>query len=150
MPSCGKDFTHGNTLATAEELYEDAFNLISAVYRRSNPYVKKEPKFAPKQPDTYDGFHTLLMNERRREFLFEAKRYFDLVRSARRVGNTQEFRKAMASKYVDASPAVSAKMVQMDFLYMPVLKSEKKANPELEQNSCYLDEEENLKNYFSR
>lgn len=140
------DFTHGNILATAEELYEDAFNLISAVYRRSNPYVKKEPKFAPKQPDTYDGFHALLMNERRREFLFEAKRYFDLVRSARRIGNTQEFRKAMASKYVDASPAVSAKMVQMDFLYMPVLKSEKKANPELEQNSCYLDEEENLKN----
>lgn len=140
------DFTHGNTLATADDLYADAFKLISAVYRRSNPYVKKEPKYAPKQPDTYDGFHTLLMNERRREFLFEAKRYFDLVRSARRIGNTQEFRKAMASKYVDASPAVAVKMVQMDYLYMPVLKKEKKVNPLLEQNSCYLDEEENLKN----
>ena len=140
------DFTHGNTLTTADDLYADAFKLISAVYRRSNPYVKKEPKFAPKQPDTYEGFHTLLMNERRREFLFEAKRYFDLVRSARRIGNTLEFRKAMASKYVDASPAVAVKMVQMDYLYMPVLKSEKKANPLLEQNSCYLDEEENLKN----
>ena len=139
-------FTHGSTLATAEELYTDAYNLISAVYRRSNPYVKHNPKFAPNKPNTYDGFHTLLMNERRREFLFEAKRYFDLVRSARRIGNTQEFRQAMSAKYSDASPAVAVKMVQMDFLYMPVLKSEKKANPELEQNSCYLDEEENLKN----
>lgn len=139
-------FVHGNSLFTAEELYDDAFTLISAVYRRSNPYVKKESKYAPTKPTTYDGFHELLMNERRREFLFEGKRYFDLVRSARRVGNTQEFRKAMASKYSDASPAVAAKMVQMDFLYMPVLKSEKKANPLLEQNSCYLDEEENIKN----
>lgn len=139
-------FIHGNSLFTAEELYDDAFTLISAVYRRSNPYVKKESKYAPTKPTTYDGFHELLMNERRREFLFEGKRYFDLVRSARRVGNTQEFRKAMASKYSDASPAVAAKMVQMDFLYMPVLRSEKKANPLLEQNSCYLDEEENIKN----
>ena len=97
-------------------------------------------------PEELSYAATFGTDERRREFLFEAKRYFDLVRSARRIGNTQEFRKAMASKYVDASPAVSAKMVQMDFLYMPVLKSEKKANPELEQNSCYLDEEENLKN----
>lgn len=136
----------GNTLATSEELYDDAFNLISAVYRRSNPAVKNQTKFAPSKPTNYDAFHTLLMNERRREFLFEGKRYFDLVREARRNGNTQAFRQAMANKFSDSNPAVAVKMVQMDFLYMPVLKSEMKVNPLLKQNSCYLDEEENTKN----
>lgn len=136
----------GSSLLTADELRDDAFHLISAVYRRSNPVVKTSPKYAPTQPTTYDGYHTLLMNERRREFLFEGKRYFDLVREARRNGNTKAFRTAMANKFADSNPAVSVKMIQMDFLYMPVLKSEMKVNPLLHQNSCYLDEEENTKN----
>lgn len=135
----------GNSLSTPDELKEDAFNLISAVYRRSNPYVYKEPKYAPKQPQDYDGFHKLLMNERRREFLFEGKRFFDLVRSARRNGNTLELRQALQTKYGEAAPAVTIKLVQMGFMYMPVYKKEMKINPALVQNECYLDEEENKK-----
>ena len=136
----------GSTLSEADELKLDAFNLISAVYRRSNPVVKTQPKFAPPQPTTYDGYHKLLMNERRREFLFEGKRYFDLVRASRRVGNTRKFRDALANKYGDAGASVAIKMIQMDFMYMPVYKNEMKVNPALVQNSCYLDEEENIKN----
>lgn len=136
----------GSSLATADELKKDAFDLISAVYRRSNPIVKTSPKYAPTQPTTYDGFHTLLMNERRREFLFEGKRYYDLVRASRRVGNTREFRAALATKYGDAGASVAIKMIQLDFMYMPVAKSEMKVNPALVQNSCYLDEQENIKN----
>ena len=137
----------GSDLATAEELKNDAFNLISAVYRRSNPIVKTQPKYAPVQPTNYDGYHKLLMNERRREFLFEGKRYFDLVRSARRIGNTSEYRRALATKFAETNGgAVANKMTQMDFMYMPVSRGEMKVNPELVQNSCYLDELENLKN----
>ncbi len=135
----------GNSLSTPEELKEDAFKLISAVYRRSNPYVYKETKYAPKQPQDYDGFHKLLMNERRREFLFEGKRYFDLVRSARRDGNTLELRQALRTKYGEAAPAVTIKLVQPGFMYLPVYKKEMKINPSLVQNECYLDEEENKK-----
>ena len=86
------------------------------------------------------------MNERRREFLFEGKRYYDLVRASRRVGNTREFRAALATKYGDAGASVAIKMIQLDFMYMPVAKSEMKVNPALVQNSCYLDEQENIKN----
>lgn len=152
MRKIGKQFHNssvavaGSSLSDPDELKLDAFNLISAVYRRSNPVVKTQPKYAPTQPSTYESYHTLLMNERRREFLFEGKRYFDLVREARRIGTTEQFRKAMSSKYTDSNGAVAVKMVQMDFMYMPVLKSEKKVNPALVQNSCYLDEEENIKN----
>lgn len=136
----------GSSLTTAEELKEDAYKLISAVYRRSNPVVKTQSTYAPTQPEKYNAFHTLLMNERRREFLFEGKRYYDLVRASRRVGNTREFRDALSNKYGEAGASVAIKMIQMDFMYMPVLKAEKKVNPALVQNSCYLDEEENIKN----
>jgi hypothetical protein len=138
--------TMGANLATPDDMRLDAYNLISAVYRRSNPMVKSQARYAPTQPSDYSGYHKLLMNERRREFLFEGKRYFDLVRSARRTGNTIEFRAALTAKFSDAGAAVANKMVQLDFMYMPVSKSEMKVNPELIQNSCYLDELENTKN----
>ena len=138
---------YGNSLMTPEELKEDAFNLISAVYCRSNPVVlnQSKDKFAPTMPQTYAAFHKLLMNERRREFLFEGKRFFDLVRASRRAGNTQELREALSTKFSEAGPAVAIKLIQMGFMYMPVFKDEMKINPALVQNECYLDEDENKK-----
>ena len=135
----------GTSLTTADELKLDAYNLISAVYRRSNPVVQTKKQYAPEQPQTYDAFHKLLMNERRREFLFEGKRFYDLVRAARRVGNTQEMRQALATKYSEAGPAVAIKLIQMGFMYMPVYRKEMKINPALVQNESYLDEDENKK-----
>ena len=137
----------GASLMTADELKEDAFKLISAVYCRSNPVVlnQSKEKMAPTMPQTYAAFHKLLMDERRREFLFEGKRFFDLVRASRRAGNTQELRQALATKFSEAGPAVAIKMIQMGFMYMPVFKDEMKINPVLVQNECYLDEDENKK-----
>ena len=135
----------GTSLTTSDELKLDAYNLISAVYRRSNPVVQTKKQYAPEQPQTYDAFHKLLMNERRREFLFEGKRFYDLVRAARRVGNTQEMRQALATKYSEAGPAVAIKLIQMGFMYMPVYRKEMKINPALVQNESYLDEDENKK-----
>ena len=137
----GADF-----LGDPEALLNDAYILISAVYRRSNPAVKMNSALAPSMPQTYDEFHNLLMMERRREFLFEGKRYFDLVRSARRQGNTRELREALTTKYSTAGQAVILKMYQMGFMYMPVYRDEIKRNPNLQQNECYLDELENTKN----
>jgi len=139
-------YAQGSNLSSAIDLKCDAFDLISAVYRRSNPVVKTQSKYAPSQPTSLAEYRKLLMNERRREFLFEGKRYYDLVRLSRRVGNTQDFRTALSSKYGDAGASVAIKMVQMDFMYMPIFKTEMKVNPNLHQNPCYLDEEENIKN----
>ncbi len=138
----------GAGMATAEELYDDAFNLIRCVYDRSNPYVNKQASYAPARSNysTYDSFVTLLMNERRREFLFEGKRYFDLVRQARRVGNTNAFAQAISQKFGGTSKAVTVKLGMMDFMYLPYLKSQVKVNPNLKQNPAYYDEEENVKN----
>ena len=138
----------GSSLATAEELYDDAFNLISAVYVRSNPASINTVTARPSRSDytTLEDFETLLMNERQRELLFEGKRYYDLVRQARRVGNTNEFVRKLTSKFGEGGSAVAIKMRQMDFMYMPIFKTQMQVNPNLVQNSAYLDEEEIVKN----
>lgn len=139
---------NGSTLSTAPELYDDAFNLICAVYTRSNPVVKTTSNALPSRNGikNYDDFTQLLMNERRRELLFEGKRYFDLVRQARREGNTNKFIRALSNKYGEGGAAISIKMKQMDFMYMPILKKQIMVNPSLVQNSAYLDEEQIVNN----
>ena len=139
----GEDAQDPTAPLNPDELYDDAFNIISAVYQRSNPAVKNITDAKPTRSKykTHDDFEKLLMNERRREFLFEGKRYFDLVRQARREGNTSKFQAALTSKFGEASKAVIIKMVMMDFMYMPILKTQIQVNPNLTQNPAYAEEE---------
>lgn len=142
-------YHNGADLGSSGDLYADAFNLISAVYWRSNPSATTATSALIPQVVNYTQYGEyvkLLMNERRREFLFEGKRYYDLVRQARRNGNTSNFSAALTTKYGEASKAILIKMSNMNFMYMPVLKSQMKVNPNLRQNPCYLDEEESVKN----
>ena len=140
----------GAMLSTATELYDDAFNLILAVYMRSNPNAQsgKDTEYRPVRTNynLYEDFVTLLENERQREFLFEGKRYFDLVRRARREGNTSHFAAAVASKYGEASRSVVIKMAMMDFMYMPYAEHELDVNPSLSQNPAYAEDEDIVKN----
>ncbi len=141
-PTEVKTRTAGATLATAEDLYKDAVNLITAVYMRSNP-SGTAPKF-----DTYeyDALMKFLENERQREFLFEGKRYYDLVRRARRDGNNDHFVAAIRNKFEEASQAVMIKMAMPDFVYMPYAEYQCDVNPNLVQNPAYAEEDELVKN----
>jgi hypothetical protein len=146
------DFTGyhtGASLSSPADLYADAFNLICAVYMRSNPVVKGATthNYMPKNSSyKYDDYVKLLMRERQREFLFEGKRYYDLVRQARREGSTSKLQEAITSKFGEAPKSILIKMSNLDFMYMPILKSQIKVNPKLTQNPCYNDEEESVKN----
>lgn len=141
-----KTRANGSSLSTPEELYQDAFNLISAVYLRSNPDAQGDgcPNYS--NYTTYESMMTLLENERRREFLFEGKRYYDLVRRARREGNTQHYVQALTSKFGEASKAVLIKMAMLDFVYMPYAELQIDVNPLLNQNPAYAKEDETIKN----
>lgn len=143
-----KVLANGASLSTAEELYADAFNLIRAVYDRSNPDADPLGKLCPQIENytTHEQYEQLLLNERRREFLFEGKRYYDLVRQARREGNTQKFSDAMMKKFGGTSAAIRVKMTMMDFMYLPYAKAQMKVNPNLVQNTAFEDEEETVKN----
>ena len=137
----------GSELSTADEYYDDAFNLISAVYLRSNPGAQKTSTACPVRSNysSYDQFMNLLENERHRELLFEGKRYFDLVRRARREGNTTHFSSVVATKFGEASKAVLIKMAMMEFMYMPYSKTELDVNPYLRQNEAYSQDEDVVK-----
>lgn len=138
----------GASLSTPDELFDDAFNLISAVYLRSNPAARSAANAKPKRTDftTVQDFETLLMYERQREFLFEGKRYFDLVREARRIGDTSKFAATLQTKFGEGGAAVAIKMLKMDFMYMPIFKRQIQVNPNLVQNSAYADEEQIVNN----
>lgn len=150
--NAGYDYRDGATLVgNAPALYADAHNIITAVYLRSNPAALSSSgpgDNAPKLSASFglEASETYLMNERRREFLFEAKRYYDLVRQARREGNTQKFSTAIASKFSGGEGSLKMKMKMMDFMYMPIYKGQMEVNPNLIQNSAYADEEETVKN----
>lgn len=133
----------GSSLSTAQEYYDDAFNLILAVYTRSNYNASTTASFYPQRSSytNYTDFMTLLENERHREFLFEGKRYYDLVRRARREGNTSHFASAISAKFTEASNAVLIKMAMMDFMYMPYAKREMDVNSKLVQNPAYDDQD---------
>lgn len=138
----------GSSLSTAQEYYDDAFNLICAVYTRSNYNAANTSSYYPSRSSytSYDGFMSLLENERQREFLFEGKRYYDLVRRARREGNTSHFANTISTKFGEASKAVLIKMAMMDFMYMPYAKSELDVNTYLTQNPAYVEDDDRIQN----
>ena len=84
----------------------------------------------------------LLIEERQREFLFEGKRWFDLVRFARRDGNTTRLSTLATRKHITGQNAIKIKLANPDRIYFPYAKSELKVNPLLKQNPAYSNTED--------
>ena len=84
----------------------------------------------------------LLIEERQREFLFEGKRLFDLVRFARRDGNTTRLSTLATRKHITGQNAIKIKLANPDRIYFPYAKSELKVNPLLKQNPAYSNTED--------
>jgi hypothetical protein len=79
----------------------------------------------------------LVMDERHRELMFEGKRWFDLVRMARRTGNTRELAKTVTKKQYANISGIQIRLTDPNALYMPYSRSELKVNPYLKQNPAY-------------
>lgn len=135
-----------NVYTTAKEYYDDAFNIVLAIYERSAPQATAAAKPQRSNVATKKAFDELVEHERRRELLFEGKRYYDLVRRARRDGNTSYVSGILASKFTQNSQAMRIKMAMMEFLYMPFSEDELKRNKLLEQNPAYDREKKNERN----
>ena len=114
-------------------LGQEAFELINAVSDRS----------VTNSGLTYSAYSTktalmdLLFDERRREFMFEGKRWFDLVRRSRRDGNTTYLINAVRSKYPENATVATGKLQNMDAIYWPYNYDELSVNPNLVQNPAY-------------
>lgn len=113
-----------------------AFGLVSAVYNRANigQTAKDTLSF-----DTYNSpakMASLVLEERHRELMFEGKRWFDLVRKARREGSNSAMLDLAKRKYTYPD-AVKSKWIKPDMLYFPINEDELKVNLLLKQNPGY-------------
>jgi hypothetical protein len=114
---------------------QDAINMVNITYMRSNP--KDVDSLDIKNYPSKDVLERLVLRERQRELLFEGKRWFDLMRRARRVGSVTPLLEFVSEKFSEGSGTqVNSKSI-MDALFLPINQSELDANPELKQNPYY-------------
>lgn len=114
----------------------EAVELINTVYMRSNTKEGEKDLVA----DNYTSklkLNELYTRERQRELMFEGKRWFDLMRLARRVDSPAPLLSYVTKKFSGGSSLQSTKMSVMDALYLPVHTDELKANSALVQNEFY-------------
>lgn len=126
--------------------YQRAFHLINTVNKRAidaSPISSRVDTL--KMADYVNSkvaMEDLLMEERHREFLFEGKRWFDLIRMARRDGNNIRLSTLATRKYIENVNAIKIKLANPDRIYFPYAKSELKVNPLLKQNPAYSNTED--------
>ena len=89
-------------------------------------------------------FPNLVYAERRREFLFEGKRWFDLLRIARRDYKRDQATfstnlvNAVRTKLDEGADLIASRLASMDALYWPIYEDELDRNTLLKQNAYYL------------
>ena len=125
--------------------FDAAFTLIDIVNKRANHAVDGQRSSTLKKADYIDSkaaMEDLLLEERQREFLYEGKRWFDLVRFARRDGENTRLVNLASRKYLENVNALKIKLADPNIIYFPYAKSELKVNPLLEQNPAFLTGED--------
>lgn len=139
---------HDSTLANPTAAYEQAFLLINAVNKRALNAKKNEPSTTDTLVmSTYtiskDQMEELLMDERQREFLFEGKRWFDLVRLSRYCNSTEKLTAYTLRKFTKKNTnAIKTRLTDPNYIYFPYAKSELKVNPLLKQNPAFSKTED--------
>ena len=128
-----------------QTLLQEAFDLVDAVNRRaickSRYDSAKELKFTDYNGST-QTMEELVLDERRRELMFEGKRWFDLVRLSLRDGDTKRLVSKVLPKHDAAQQSsVRIKMTDMNALFFPINKDEIKINNKLVQNPVYVEDE---------
>lgn len=125
--------------ADSTKAINDAFELISAVYDRAigKEQITVAPSLKIEDYHTVADFEQLVFDERRREFLFEGKRWFDLVRQAMRNGQSKDIFTAVQGKYEGNTRSIEIKFNNPYGLFLPLNKEEIKINDKLKQNPAY-------------
>jgi len=118
----------------SESDLKSALALVNTTYLRSNA---GQDSLLIVNYSTKAEMEKLVLRERQRELLFEGKRWFDLVRLARRENSTSTLNDFVNHK--SAGNGISLGAPVMDAMYMPISRSELEANPNLKQNTYYED-----------
>ena len=127
------------TINFNEPILNQAFTLVNAVNKRSvcqNLSAMTDTLVAG-DFRTKEQMETLVLKERQRELMFEGKRWYDLVRRARRDGSTAVLSQAALQKVTSGSALISNKLSKMDAIYWPYNYEELKVNTLLKQNPAF-------------
>ncbi len=84
----------------------------------------------------------LVLAERQRELMFEGKRWFDLLRLARRNGDVTASWQYIESRYDEDVTTIRNKMTSIEAWYLPLYLNETKINGNLRQNAYYESQDE--------
>ena len=131
-----------NQLAMAggndQQLFTEAYQLVQAIRERGNAVETSETQL--NFPIDGDALDRLILFERAREFAFEGKRWYDVLRFARR----NNFAKRSYLKEMAIYSTPPEKLVSLQtkydsdwFLYWPIYYADVESNPQLEQNPFY-------------
>ena len=141
------------TLGIQNQYIDKAFKLIDAVNQRAiiadnssagATTLSTQYEYA-KKGMSVATLETLLFKERRRELMFEGKRWFDLVRMARRDGNQDALLRYVEVKHESSTlAAVKIRLKNPYAMYFPMAKDEvRNSQGVLKQNPAYRDEDQN-------
>ena len=138
-----KEFDVLREKASAGDL-DAAFALIDIVNKRANDAVTGRSSTLKKTDytDSKAAMEDLLIEERQREFVFEGKRWYDLVRFSRRDGDNSRLINLATRKYLENVNAIKIKLADPNIIYFPYAKNELKVNPLLTQNPAFTTGED--------
>lgn len=130
--------SNSDKLSEQDQKYlNDAFSLVTAVNKRSLCETNLKDTLDPTKFVTKSSMQNLVMQERHRELMFEGKRWYDLVRRARRDGNTSYLTTQVLSKFTTNVSVIQSKLTKMDAIYWPYNVDELKVNTNLTQNPAF-------------
>ena len=117
---------------------EQALELVNKTYVRANP---KADELEIEDYPAISNMSSLVLRERHRELIFEGKRWFDLMRLARRgkdgEGDPMELVTFVLPKLTKDEAMQKSKMSVMNALYLPIPQKEMNVNKLMVQNPFY-------------
>lgn len=125
--------------------FQTAFSLINSINKRARNYtenVKSDSLAFSAYSSSKEEMEKLLLLERKREFMFEGKRWFDLVRKSLRDGNTNYLANEATKKQKENAVAIKIQFADINTIFWPYNRDELKKNTLIKQNSAYSDTED--------
>jgi hypothetical protein len=120
---------------------QEAYDLVLQIRERAN--AVDGPGNRLQSPINGKMLEKLILEERAREFLFEGKRWYDVLRHARRDSYAGENRSYLLNMAINSAPPEKQASLQVKYLdnwfhYWPIYVSAVEINKNLIQNEFYL------------